>query len=195
MMPSESKKEQRGWPRWLVVPTICFFIVIVVNMLFLHRPGPRPMALRATCLNNEKQVLLAMAMYADANNGRFPMDSTNPTLVGSMQLLSNVLSSAKILYCPSDKRPGARAETDFKKLTALNISYSYVPNLKWHDTSDSPVIADRIHSTSRGSVWPSNGNHGDEGGNVGFIDGHVVWQNTLPAALRDKDGKEVVLSP
>ncbi|HUJ72194.1 MAG TPA: hypothetical protein VLZ30_08105 [Verrucomicrobiae bacterium] len=125
------------------------------------------------------------------------MDSANPTLVGSMQLLSNVSPafSARVLYCPSDKRPGARPEADFKKLTTLNISYSYVPNLKWLDTPDSPLIMDRIYTTSKGNKWPSDGNHGSVGGNVGFNDGHVAWQNALPAALKDKDGKEVVLSP
>jgi hypothetical protein len=123
------------------------------------------------------------------------MDSSNPTLVGSMQLLSNVLGTAKVFYDPSDHRPGARAEADFKKLTTLNISYSYVPNLKWQDMPDSPLIMDRIYTTSKGSGWPSNGNHDDNGGNVGFNDGHASWASSLPYALKDKDGKEVVLSP
>jgi prepilin-type processing-associated H-X9-DG protein len=123
------------------------------------------------------------------------MDSTNPTLVGSMRLLSNVLGTAKVLYCPSDKRPGARAEWDFKKLTSLNISYSYVPNLKWQDTPDSPLFLDRIYTTSKGSLWPTNGNHGDKGGNVGFNDGHAQWCNNLPYGLKQADGKEIVLSP
>ena len=134
-------------------------------------------------------------MYADSNDGKCPMDSASPTLVGSMQLLSNTLTSAKTLYCPSDKLPGARPEADFRKLTALNISYSYVPNLKWQDTPDSPLFLDRIYTTSKGSTWPSDGNHGNAGGNVGFNDGHVSWANSLPYALKDKDGKEVVLSP
>jgi prepilin-type processing-associated H-X9-DG protein len=123
------------------------------------------------------------------------MDSAHPTLVGSMQLLSNFLSSARILYCPSDHRPGAGPETDFKKLTTLNISYSYVPNLIWQDQPDSPVFLDRIYSTAKGSAWPTNGNHGDKGGNVVFNDGHAAWNDSLAYALRDTAGKEVVLSP
>ena len=86
------------------------------------------------------------------------MDSTNPTLVGSMQLLSNTLTSAKTLYCPSDKRPGARAEADSKKLTSLNISYSYVPNLKWQDTPDSPLVINRyLHDLERQRVAKRTG--------------------------------------
>jgi prepilin-type processing-associated H-X9-DG protein len=149
---------------------------------------------RWTCYNNEKQIMLAIAMYADKYDGKCPMDSTNPTLVGSMQLLSNILPSATAFYCPQDRRPGARPEADFKKLTTLNISYSYVPNLIWQDQPDSPVIADRIYTTAKGSAWPVGGNH-TNGGNIGFNDGHVAWQNTLPYALKQTDGKEVVLSP
>jgi prepilin-type processing-associated H-X9-DG protein len=123
------------------------------------------------------------------------MNSAHPTLVGSMQLLSNFATTATILYCPSDHRPGARPETDFKKLTTLNISYSYVPNLIWQDTPDSPVFLERIYSTAKGSAWPTNGNHGSNGGNVAYNDGHVSWNNFLSDALKDKFGKEVVLSP
>jgi len=149
------------------------------------------------CLSNLKQLGLAIAMYSDLNQGRCPMDSTNPTLVGSMQLLSNVspLVSAKMLYCPSDHRPGARAEPDFRKLTPLNISYSYVPNLLWQSTPDSALALDRIYRTSAGSSWSTAGNHIGQGGNILFNDGHVAWANTLPIALKDKNGKEIVLSP
>jgi prepilin-type processing-associated H-X9-DG protein len=195
MMPSESKEEQRGWPRWLMATIVCVLVAMVAALLFLPVVSRAQPPSRANCINNLKQLCLAVAMYGDANGGRCPMDSAKPTLVGSMQLLSNVVMRATILHCPDDPRPGARAEADFKKLTTLNVSYSYVPNLKWQDKPDSPLIMDRIYTTSKGSAWPSNGNHGDEGGNVGFIDGHVAWQTTLPAALKDKDGKEVVLSP
>jgi prepilin-type processing-associated H-X9-DG protein len=171
-------------------------IVVLWGVLFPWpfspvREKPRPVY----CVSNEKQILLAITMYADNSGGRCPMDSTNPTLLGSMKLLSNVVTTAIVFHCPDDHRPGARAEADFRKLTTLNISYSYVPNLKWRDTPDSPVILDRIYSTANGSPWPATGNHGDKGGNVGFIDGHVQWCNALPAALKDKDGKQVVLSP
>jgi prepilin-type processing-associated H-X9-DG protein len=123
------------------------------------------------------------------------MDSAKPTLVGSMKLLSNVCSTAKILYCPYDARPGAKPEVDFDKLTVNNISYSYVPNLLWQNTPDSILALDRIYSPFAGRAWPTNGNHKELGGNVLFNDGHVAWQATLPSALKDTNGKKVVLSP
>lgn len=193
--------------RWWVLTLVCSVVIFCVAVGFfpeLFPPYPklhRENRWRPQCLSNEKQILIAMAMYADRYGCRYPVDSTNPTLVGSMQLLSNVLSSADVLHCPGDRRPGARAQADFKKLMTLNISYSYVPNVKWHDTSDSPILLDRIDLTTKGSAWPNNGNHQllesheSAGGNVGFDDGHVQWFHTLPTALKDNDGKEVVLSP
>jgi len=112
-----------------------------------------------------------------------------------MQLLSNVLPSASVFYCARDPRKDARPESDFAKLTVKNISYSYVPNLRWQDTPDSPLMSDRIYTTSLGDRWPTNGNHTGQGGNVLFNDGHVAWNLTLSAALKDKDSKQVVLSP
>jgi type II secretory pathway pseudopilin PulG len=177
-----------------VLPVIAI-IGILAAMLLPALNQARETARRAACMNNEKQILIAIAMYADDNGGRCPMDSAKPTLVGSLQLLSNVVPTAKILFCPSDSRFGARPEEDFRKLTRLNISYSYVPNLRWQDTPDSPVVLDRIYSTGKGSAWENTGNHRSLGGDVGFIDGHVAWYHTLPCALKDKGGNEVVLSP
>jgi prepilin-type processing-associated H-X9-DG protein len=195
--PTQGKQIRLGRIVFGFVAAICLLMVAkgvflaALNQAKEHSP-------RADCLSNLKQLGIAIAMYADLYQGRCPVDSTNPTLVGSMQLLSNVfpLISGKILYCPSDHRPGARAEPDFKKLTTMNISYSYVPNLIWTDaTPDAIAALDRIDSTSAGSGWPSDGNHKQAGGNVLFMDGHVQFQTRLPSALKDKNGKEIVLSP
>src|SRR6266404_3254035 len=167
-----------------------YVLVVVALGLMSLGERQREQARRANCLSFEKQFLLAVAMYGDENQGRYPVDLTNPTLVGSARLLSNVLLSVYMYHCPDDHRPGAGEADDYETLTTLNISYSYVPNLRWQDKPDSPLIMDRIYTTSKGSAWPANGNHQGKGGNVGFIDGHVIWQHTSPAALKDKDGRE-----
>ena len=191
-----SSKSNAPLPVW-AESSIVGGIIIVTSCLILVPVSSRPPSGsgRAFCASNLKQIGLAIAMYSDSYQGRCPMDSANPTLVGSMQLLSNVMSSAKVFYCPSDSRRDARPESDFAKLTLKNISYSYVPNLKWQDTPDSPLMSDRIYTTSLGDRWPTNGNHKAQGGNILFNDGHVAWDLTLPSALKDKGGKLVVLSP
>lgn len=156
--------------------------------------GVRERARRSNCLSNLKQLGMAIAMYADADRlGRCPMDGDPPTLLGSLRLLTNQLGSAKVLSCPSD--PRVHPEGDFAKLTTNNISYSYVPNLKWQDTPDSILALDRIHATAKGSWWPVTGNHNNVGGNILFNDGHVSFQTSLPSDLKDKDGKASLLSP
>lgn len=135
-------------------------------------------------------------MYAENDpQHRCPTDGSPPTLVGSLQLLNNnKICNAKILSCPSDR--DSHPEADFTRLTTYNISYSYVPNLIWNPAhADSIIALDRINDTPAGSHWPQTGNHKGTGGNILFGDGHVSWVNSLPVALKDKDGKQVVLSP
>ncbi|HVM61736.1 MAG TPA: DUF1559 domain-containing protein [Verrucomicrobiae bacterium] len=170
-------------------------IAILSAMLLPALMQPREKARRANCLSNLKQLGLAISMYAQENGGRCPADSSSPTLLGSLQLLSNSIGSVKILWCPSDHHIHYTAEPGFPDLTNNNLSYSYVPNLTWGDRPDSIVALDRIYATTSGSQWPISGNHGGGGGNVLFGDGHVAWQGQLPSALKDKDGRQIVLSP
>jgi prepilin-type N-terminal cleavage/methylation domain-containing protein/prepilin-type processing-associated H-X9-DG protein len=181
------------WARGLTLIELLVVIVIsgiLAAMLLTAGIAARERKQRTNCLSNLKRMAAAMGMYAAEHKG-----SENITLVGTLQVLSNVLPSARVLYCPGDKRPGARPEADFSKLTTMNISYSYVPGLLWSDVPDSIVALDRVYATASGSLWPTNGNHKGAGGNVLFNDGHAQWFNTLPSALKDKDGQSIVLSP
>lgn len=177
------------WPVWGVL-WLGALALLLPELGRAHEP-----ARRANCLSNLKQIGLAIALYADMDpHHRCPTDGDPPTLIGSLRLLSNVVSvvsTTRILRCPSDWR--AHAEFDLDGIMT-NISYSYVPNLIWQDHPDSIVALDRINDTTAGSRWPKTGNHGDNGGNVLFSDGRVTWTNTLPSALKDKDGKQIVLS-
>jgi prepilin-type processing-associated H-X9-DG protein len=190
MASPESKVKSRSWQTWVTT-------AVLIGAAFLWYVWPSLMARPpCVCVGNLKQIGLATAMYAELYEGQCPVDSANPTLVGSMQLLSNFLTSASVLYCPTDHRPGARPESDFRKLTVLNISYSYVPNQLFTNVDSNVIIAlDRIYSTSEGSFWPSQGNHDGKVCNVLFNDCHIQGYRSLPSSLKDKDGKEVVLSP
>lgn len=176
------------WPVW------CFLWLGAVGLFLPTLGRAHEVARRVNCLSNLKQIGLAIAAYADTDRyHRCPLDGNPPTLVGSLRLLNGVYT-ARILCCPSDR--GRHPEADFSKLTTSNISYSYVPNLIWNPNhADSIVALDRIDVTSAGSHWPQTSNHGDAGGNVLFSDGTVRFVKTLPSALKDKDGKQVVLSP
>jgi hypothetical protein len=150
---------------------------------------------RAHCLSNLKQIGLAIAMYAQDNENRCPMDATTPTLVGSLRLLTNFVTAARVVHCPGDSRRQVRKMDDWAEVTAKNVGYSYVPNLIWKADTNAIVALDRIYATKAGSPWPSDGNHRGVGGNILFSDGRVAWHAKLPSALTDKDGREIVLSP
>ena len=182
--------------RWL---WISLFVGCVLWMIFypLFCGGGHNSPARITvCRWHLKQLGVVLVMYADHYQGRLPMDSANPTLVGSMRLLGSVTNDATFLYCPSDhRRPGARAEADFAKLTTNNISYSYVPGLIWKQNTNAIVALDRIDATAAGSTWPTNSNHTWQGGNVLYSDGRVQFCTNLPSALKNGYNNEMMLSP
>jgi hypothetical protein len=93
---------------------------------------------RITCVNNLKQIGLTFLEWALDNEGRFPGNvSTNAggamefCAVGAdgfdrnaarhFQVMSNVLTSPKILVCPQDKT--RRPATDIANLHAGNVTY------------------------------------------------------------------------
>jgi hypothetical protein len=91
-------------------------------------------AQRITCVNNQKQVGLALRLWADNNDGKYPwkVDQSQgggkPTGSGNARvnfqfsIVSNELASTKILLCPNDVRKVAAS--NFAALVLTNISYA-----------------------------------------------------------------------
>ena len=69
-------------------------IPIMAAMLLPALTQARGKARAAQCLSNVKQISLACAMYADANNGRLPQE---------LDSLTNILTTTKVFVCPSAK--------------------------------------------------------------------------------------------
>jgi prepilin-type N-terminal cleavage/methylation domain-containing protein/prepilin-type processing-associated H-X9-DG protein len=172
-------------------------IGILAAMLLPALNQAREKARRANCLSNLKQIGLGIAMYSDSYNGRIPADNaTTPNLGNSLNLLSNVVTSAKIYTCPSDSSRHLTASYPLDSSTAnnTNISYAYCPFIIWQDQPDSILALDRMGGTAGGTPtmytkaakWLATGNvapHKDSGGNVLYNDGHVAWNNSLSAVV------------
>jgi prepilin-type N-terminal cleavage/methylation domain-containing protein len=169
-------------------------IGILAAMLLPALTMAREKGRRAACLNNLKQIGLGIAMYSDGYNGRMPQDLTsNPTLAGSYNLLSNVITSAKIFACPSDNTAKSQASYPLTNtVSSMTISYSYSIGLNWQDQPDSIIALDRMGKSvtaagyTKGARWSASGSgpfapHKDAGGSVLYNDGHVAWANSLPS--------------
>ena len=177
-------------------------IGILAAMLLPALNQAREKARRANCLSNLKQIGLGVAMYADNYNGRVPLDNSAAgvtTLGGSLNLLSNTITSAKIFTCPSDS--GRKLTAAYPLDTTMTggnkqISYAYCPFIIWQDQPDSVLALDRMASTvavgyTKGAKWLVSGTgltggpapHKDAGGNVLYNDGHVAWNNSLSTVV------------
>jgi len=109
-------------------------IAILAAMLLPALGRAKSKAQRITCANNLKQTGLAMRLWADSNEGKFPwkLDQSlgggkpngtdNAKVNLQLSIVSNELASTKILLCPNDVRRDWA--TNFASLALTNISYA-----------------------------------------------------------------------
>ena len=139
---------------------------------------------RSTCLNNLKQIGLAMRLYSGDCTEKFPCDKA-VTTVGSFALLTNTYqTNYKTWICPRDK--GVTSGSSDRTFTSKNVSYAYGGfGLSETVQPDTPVACDRTTGNLT-SARPYDGNrwtHKTAGGNVLFADGHVAWKQTMDVPL------------
>ena len=112
-------------------------IAILAGMLLPALAKSKAKAKRIACVNNMKQMSLALRMWADDHEDKYPWQ-LDPDQGGSFnsadwtdhfRMASNHLSTVAILHCPSDKKkkPG----TNWNRLDAeMNVSYFIGMNAK-----------------------------------------------------------------
>jgi type II secretory pathway pseudopilin PulG len=198
---SRSRQRAFGLAELLV---IIFIIAILAGLLLPALAKAKSKAQRINCVNNLKQVGLAFRMWGD-DNGAYPMRFRTNNFDGPsfaiqqkmyvyFQVMSNELSTPKILTCPSDDRTPAPNFIDFS-----NDNVSYFVGVDADETmpqmilsgdrnllvNDSPVQTGLVSVQSTDKIaWTQEIHHG--AGNVGLADGSVQQYTSsgLQQALR-----------
>jgi len=153
-------------------------ISILAGMLLPVLAAARKEAHKADCLSNLRQIGVALNMYAQAWNGLYPLipgytggDNTGAAL-GLLHPDYN--AEVKLFHCRADSMPGRTPEIQDDG-TVTKGSYSL---FAWAvSTSCSPALEVAGDRDVLGDA--SACNHGLNGANVLFADGHVTWQTDL----------------
>ncbi|MEI6083200.1 MAG: type II secretion system protein [Verrucomicrobiota bacterium] len=160
-------------------------IAILAGMLLPALATAREKARRTQCLNNLKQIGLAMAQYSSDFNDRLPISSATFGAVtvafNHFAMLSNTLGSAKVLTCPSSSD---KATNQFVAQTADlgTCSYSYQTGLVWQASSDDVIATDKMGLPGTSAqyvqgVAPLIGSpHKSAGANTLYNDGRVAFE-------------------
>ena len=181
-----SRHQIQAWTLIDLLVVIAVLAILAAMIDWGPTPNMRRKAERVCCLSNLKQIGLADQLWANNNQGKFPMAiSSNAVLC--FQLISNELFSPRILFCPADKN--STAATNFSTaFSAKNVSYFAGLGAK---TSNSPawlagdsgfaIGRDQVRSglieisSTAPIAWTSARHH--FAGNIIFADGHVEMLN------------------
>ena len=180
-------------------------IAILAAMLLPALASAKKKAQRINCVNNLKQCGLAFRIWEGDNGDKYPMAvandkggtmdfNTGADTFRHFQVMSNELSTPKILACPADTRTAANF---FSRLKNQNVSYFV--GLEANDANpqmfldgDRNLTADNAPENGILKLVPGQrvswtaAIHGNQG-NVGLSDGSVQqYSNSgLQNALRN----------
>jgi prepilin-type processing-associated H-X9-DG protein len=213
MKPRFTYHRSRAFTLVDVVVTLALFLVIGAMMLPLLTVSHCGCG-HIYCVSNLKQINLALRIWEGDNNNQYPMlDSTNihggkewieaGNVAGCFQVVSNELSTPRILICPADRSHTVATNFD-NDFNNSHISYFLSPdasetypqmildgddNFELHGV----VVKSGLFAapSSAPIVW-GPGRHGDVPvhhfwtrtphnfvGNLGFADGSVAEESSL----------------
>ena len=130
-MNSTSRSSRKAAFTLVGLLVIIAVLAILAAMLLPALASAKGKAQRINCINNLKQSGLAFRIWEGDNNDKLPMDvpmakggtkefNTGADTFRHFQVMSNELSTPKILICPADTRTVAN---NFVRLKNQNVSY------------------------------------------------------------------------
>ena len=237
-MKNQKQKKAFTLIELLVVIAI---IAILAAMLLPALAAAKRKAQRISCVNNLKQVGLAFRVWGGDNNDRYPMAVTSSSggaeelcwnngnngvtppnaqycVTNIFMVMSNELSTPKVLYCPSDsiKNPSVvfsniwggvsymvcgDASEDYPQMILSgdrNIGTAASPNVAATTTNVSLALDNRTKWTGGATYWAWSANDlHQKAGNLGLADGSAqqVTINGLQQALVNATNGSPTLNP
>ncbi len=201
-------------------------VIAVIVLLFaltdpLAEPRAKQKAIQAQCINNQRQMGIALIMWQGDNGGKFPWQlstATNGTMelidggsvVPQFQELSNYFRQVGVYHCPADTARFTAA--DYKTLTDSNISYfvnvdagsklTVMTGDRNLQANGRPVQPGSFLFTNGMTMDWTQGLHSQSSGKtrgvVSFTDGHVeviAGTNLAAAFTRQGTNDERLLVP
>ena len=155
----------------LAVISVVLVVIVVCGPECL--PSNRERERRVSCISNLKFMALSTKQYSLAFDGHLPSfgDPTEGSIALSL-LYPDYDPGLLDFNCTGrEKRLGTVVTWDPKKRLLGNVSYAYRSGLTESDDSTISLACD----LPPGQALTSEANHGVDGGNVLYLDGHAKW--------------------
>ena len=152
-------------------------IAILAAMLLPALAKAREMARRASCASNLRQIGFGVHMYASDYSEYLPYKATDDGTVSLELLYPNYIGATKVFACLSSSEAAPTTQATI----GTSSSYAYKSTgVSEMDASDTPIAADDTANTyaDAGTTLTTADNHGTEGVNILYLDGHVKWETS-----------------
>jgi type II secretory pathway pseudopilin PulG len=189
-----------------LIEVLMVLAVVLVAVAFILPRMLRPRSMAATrstriqCVNNLKQIGLAFRVWEGDNNDTYPMFvpetqggamefTSGPNVWRQFQVMSNELSTPKILFCPVESDRDRFIASNFTWLNNSNLSYfagivsnEVNPQLILsgdHNITNGTALKNGVLelTASRPSGWTADMH--SMVGNIGLSDGSVQQVSTV----------------